>query len=352
MDVYVLDSSFEPVAVIDTFKSLIWTKRYYTCGDFELYVPADDSLLPYIQPDYFLIRDDDESVMVIEKLAIQTDVENGDFFIISGRSLESILTRRVLTSQISLNNISPILGIQELVRRCTTGTYRAIPNLSVDTSLSVSETFTAQFTGNALLDAISTICMRFGIGMKMTLSGSNMTLSFYQGQEVDVIFSQEFDNLINSNYVFDYTNYANFAHVAGEGEGLSRRGIGITLQGFYSSGLQHREIYVDARDLSSNNGEIADAEYVSMLQERGKEKLADEHSVTESFEAEIEPQTSFVYKTDYNLGDIVTVTNEYGVTAKPRIIEIIESWSDTGYTAIPTFDALEVASPTMLRDSD
>ena len=77
MDVYVLNASYEPVAVIDSFKSLIWTKRYFACGDFELYIPADKSLLEYLQPDNFLVRDDDDSVMVIEKLLLQTDAESG-----------------------------------------------------------------------------------------------------------------------------------------------------------------------------------------------------------------------------------------------------------------------------------
>ncbi len=346
MDVYVLNKSFKPVVVIDTFKSLIWTKRYYTYGDFELYIPADESLLAYLQPDYFLARDDDDSVMVIEKLEAQTDIENGDFFIVSGRSLESILTRRVIATQTTINTQSPILGIQQLMfDQClnSDNQYRYISNLSVDTeSLTIPETFRAQYTGNILLTAITEICMRYGFGMKMILSDSNMVLSFYQGKQVDVIFSQEFDNLINSDYVFDYTKYANFAQVAGEGEGTSRRTVGVTMQGTMESGLRLREIYVDARDISSDAGAISDSEYNAMLTERGKENLASEHSVTETFEAEIEPERPFAYKIDYNLGDIVTVTNEYGVTANPRIVEIIESWDETGYKAVPAFDALEV----------
>ena len=40
MELYLLDENFVAQSIIDNFKSLIWTKRYYTCGDFELYMPC------------------------------------------------------------------------------------------------------------------------------------------------------------------------------------------------------------------------------------------------------------------------------------------------------------------------
>lgn len=345
MDVYILDSNFNPVAVIDCYKSLIWTKRYYTCGDFELYVPADESLLQYFQPDYFVTRDDDDSVMIIERLEIQTDVENGDYFIVSGRSLESVLSRRIVGSQTIIKVDDVVQGLKELVTEWTYGI-----NLTIDDSLTYAYDLITQITGDVLMNAVSSICMRFGIGFRMTLSGSTLNLAFYQGSEVDVIFSPEFDNMLNSKYVFDITNYANYAKVMGEGTGLNRLSVIINRTTPGATGLALRRIYVDARDISRNDGSISTTDYLPMMIERGWEKLA-EHEVTKTFEAEINPQSPFAYKTDYNLGDIVTVTNEYGVTAKPRIVEIVESWDDTGYTAIPTFDGLEVVSNTVF-DTD
>lgn len=36
MDIIFLSPDFSETAVVDEYKSLIWTKRYYTAGDFEL----------------------------------------------------------------------------------------------------------------------------------------------------------------------------------------------------------------------------------------------------------------------------------------------------------------------------
>lgn len=345
MDIYILDKSFNSVAVVDCFKSLIWAKRYYKCGDFELYIPANTELLPLLQKDFFVVREDDDTVMIIERVFIQTDAENGDYFIISGRSLESILARRVVLSQTVIETSDVVQGIKYLVTRHTGNgdpdSYRAFPNFTIDDSLQISEDYKAQFTGQVLLDAVSSICQRFQIGFKMSLLGSNIVLSFYQGAEVDVVFSPEFDNIINSQYVTDSSNLSNYAIVAGQGEGSSRFIVNVPRATPSERGFELREIWVDARDIQSNGSEIPTTDYAWMLSERGREKLA-EHDVSSAFDAEIEASMTFAYKTDYHLGDIVTVTNEYGITANPRIVEVIESWDESGYKVVPKFDALEV----------
>ena len=363
MTVYVLDKSKLPVTVIDTYQSLIWTKRYYDCGDFELYMPANTDLLEYLQPDYFLTRDDDESVMVIEKIQIRTDAENGDTFIISGRSLESILTRRIFNKQFLLTSIGSIeSAIWACVQECTGAhsggrePYRAIPSLSVDMSgesIWVG-TIRAQFTGDTLLDGIISICKQKSIGFRMIFQGSYMLLQMYKGTEVPVVFSPEFDNVVNSTYVFDNTNFANTVYCAGEGEGSARRWVSV-IKGTFANrptGLDLHEFFADARDVSSNNGAINAYDYSEMLSERASAILS-EHAAAEGLEAEVEPDATYQYKNDYNLGDIVKVANGYGAETSKRIIEIIECWDDTGYSVIPTFEEVQDEKPSMpiLRDS-
>lgn len=346
MQVYVLDSNYIPVYVIDQFTSLIWTKRYFTYGDFELYIPASTKISDYISADTFLVRDDDSSVMVVEKIYLQTDSENGDFFIISGRSLESILLRRVFRRQFVCNDTTINGAAQSMFTECQTGysasdTSRQIQGLTVDTDYEIEKQINCQFTGQTLLDGIISLCQPDGVGIKMTVSGTSLILSFYEGTEKQVVFSPEFDNIISSEYSLDLSEYYNCAYVAGEGEGKNRK-INSAWAGsiLEFSGLALREMFVDARDISSNEGEIDETSYRIMLVARGKEKLA-ETVVNQAFEAEIEPRITYQYKTDYDLGDIVTVENYYGISRKCRIVEIIESWDDTGYKYIPKLDAVQ-----------
>lgn len=342
MDVYVLDKSFTPVAVIDSFNSLIWTKRYYKNGDFELYLPATNSVLNTMKKDYFLSRDDDDSVMIIESILATTDAENGDYITVTGRSLESILARRIILGQTIIEADDAVQGLKALVDSQTAG-YRGFPNFSVDDSLQIPADYKAQFTGQNLLDTVSSICEQYQIGMKMTVSNANIVLSFYAGNDTDVTFSPEFDNIINSQYLSDSTGLANWAVVAGQGEGKNRIILNVPLDNGLS-GFELREIWVDARDISTidgTQGGVPQQDYIEMLYQRGMEKLA-EHEVAEAFEAEVNPISTYSYKTDYDLGDKVIVQNEYGITSNPRVVEITESWDDTGYKVVPTFDTLEV----------
>jgi pyruvate/oxaloacetate carboxyltransferase len=69
------------------------------------------------------------------------------------------------------------------------------------------------------------------------------------------------------------------------------------------------------------------------------EKLS-EATATEAFEGDVE--STYEYKTDWNIGDIVQIENEFGITATSRIIEVIESEDASGHKIIPTFEKWEV----------
>jgi hypothetical protein len=47
---------------------------------------------------------------------------------------------------------------------------------------------------------------------------------------------------------------------------------------------------------------------------------------------------SYLYKTDYNVGDIVSIENEFGLTVNARIVEVTETWDKEGYTINPVFE--------------
>ena len=85
---------------------------------------------------------------------------------------------------------------------------------------------------------------------------------------------------------------------------------------------------------------LTDAEYMAQLQQRGKEKLAENVSIT-SFEGETETTIMFQYGKDFFNGDIVQIANEYGHETKARILEIVHSEDKDGYSVYPTFKTIE-----------
>lgn len=344
MDLYILDSSFTPIAVIDNFASLIWTKRYYSPGDFELYIPANKDLLTYLQMGNFIKREDDDTVMIVESIRIKTDVENGDFFTITGRSLESIIGRRIFRQQSRFSGT-----IAEIVQAAITDNFinsvirdRNVNNFIIGTMYDTPETTELQVTGDNLATWLEALCRAYSYGWKVIINNNNkIEFQLYAGNNTEVIFSDEFDNLLTTEYLINRENYKNHAYIFGEGEGSERKVTTAVINGDDFQGLDRYELYVDARDVSSNNGQIYHIDYTKMLVQRGYEKLK-EHSITRAFSGEVEPNTTYKYKVDYNLGDIVTVQTSYGIGAHPRIVEIIENWDETGYKIVPTFEEMEV----------
>lgn len=93
------------------------------------------------------------------------------------------------------------------------------------------------------------------------------------------------------------------------------------------SGLERREIYVDARDLQSDTDPekpMTLAEYVEALANRGREKLSDQQLV-QSFSATVRTlDPTYVYGVDFFLGDTITVTDERLGLSVSALVEGVE----------------------------
>jgi hypothetical protein len=83
--------------------------------------------------------------------------------------------------------------------------------------------------------------------------------------------------------------------------------------------------------------------YDVYLLSRGQGALA-EAGLEMSFEGAIVPDVTFIYKEDYNLGDIVTVRNEVGIQAAVRITEMVEVQDDNGYSMEPELVTIETVT--------
>ena len=84
---------------------------------------------------------------------------------------------------------------------------------------------------------------------------------------------------------------------------------------------------------------ISPEQYKAMLLQKGMEELNSHQSKT-TIESEVDYNGIFKYKKDFDVGDIVNVSNEFGYSGKLRITEIVTSDSVNGMTIIPTFKVI------------
>lgn len=354
MEFRVLDTSYKDIQALDSFESFIWTDRYSAWGDFEIMLAPTAENLSFLQPDNYLWSGDSEHTMIIEDVRITTDIETGNKLIITGRSLESILERRIIWGQVMLNG-----NFQQCIKRllddsiiAPTDSSRRISNFifrfsedSAITELKVD----SQFTGTNLYEAIKKLCDERNIGFKVILSDDNeFIFSLYAGEDRSynqiknpyVIFSPNFENLINSNYFASRRELKTITLVAGEGEGAERKHVEVSVDSGSDSGLNRRELYTDARDLSTNNGEISQEVYKQNLIQRGKSQLS-ENVIVKAFEGNVDTLYKYIYGRDFFMGDIVQIANEYGIEATSRITEIVRSENEEGVSIFPTFVTIE-----------
>ena len=357
MEVYVLNTSFETVKLIDDFISLIWTDRYDEAGDFELHLAMDTDLLQYLKQDYYLWNRESEHMMIIESVSIEPNVESGNKLKITGRSLESLLDRRIIWGQKILS--CPVyIGVKEILDDNFINprdSKRKVANFIFDEDIN-DERITSpdirletQYDGESVYEVISSLCKENKIGFKITLNSKNQfVFKLYAGADRTyrqtanpyVIFSPKFDNLLNSSYLESKKDYKNVTLVGGEGEGSERKTKVVGDNNI--SGLDRREIYTSAGGVSSNayEGTLADNVYQTHLKQKGIKTLA-EHLETIAFEGDLEPKLMYTYGVDYFIGDIVQLANEYGHEGYAYISELVMSHETSGVSMYPTFKTIQ-----------
>lgn len=346
----IMDQDFNLVGVIDAYDSLIWTERYDRAGDFELQIAATPQTIGMLQIDYYLYLEESEKVMIIEAIRLTTDFERGNYLKVTGRSLEAILERRIVWDQTTLDGY-----LQGQIRKLLndniispSDSERAISNFKMENSTDVVITQTqinSQYTGDNIFTVICSICRDLGLGFKVTLSSLNefvfklyngVDRSYNQDENNYVVFSPNFDNLINSEFVDNKVSYRTIGLIAGEGEGAER--IKVPVAATHDTGLERREVFIDARDIQSDE-EMELEEYLAILAQRGFEKMSDMKELNE-FSGSMDTTLSFKYGRDFFLGDIVQVENEYGIQATCRVTELIRSLNGKGYLEYPTFEMI------------
>lgn len=92
----VFDEAMVLQHICEDYKSVIWTERFHGFGDFKLTVPGTLENLQIYQLDHYLYTKGTNKLMIIEQVELNTEYSKQSMLTVSGRSLESILDRRVM----------------------------------------------------------------------------------------------------------------------------------------------------------------------------------------------------------------------------------------------------------------
>lgn len=384
MELYVLNKNFITVGIIDEYESFNWTDRYNEAGDFELVLLVTKELLNTIQSDYYLYFNKSEHLMIIEGLEIKTDSEKGDRLIVTGRSLESLLQRRILWFKIKFNLAN---GFQHAIDKMVNvsmadevniwgdeaaTTNRRIPGFKVirewnNTTLDALRMDAIEYWGENLYDIVVDLCKSRDpdVGFKVTWNHTNSDDTFnfklYIGKDrssgnsennIPISFTPRLDNIFDTDYYESVQGYKTTVLIAGQypknnqsdGEvdditTYAYRGRSLTTY----TGLYRREVFCDARNVpyKDDNGNLYNKNTVvkPALIDEGKKTLNTlSNKKAKTFEGEVDYTTVYEYGIDYTIGDVVDVADIYGHEMKARIVEVTFSDDEEGFSINPTFE--------------
>lgn len=367
-NIEVLNQNFELISVISEYESFIWTDRYNTPGDFEIYSPVTAENLQYLVRDNYIRFASSDHLMIVEDIVYESDAEgSGRRVQVVGRSLESILDRRIIWGVCDVNG-----NLQDEVQRIfneniinPSNPDRQISNFVFERSNDsriTSLTINAQYTGDTLLSIIQNITEQFDIGWKIVLNDSNQfVFSFYVGVDRSyaqndtpyVVFSPEYENVIKSTYTIAGATIKNVVLVCGEfrqntysydSDSESATATNERPKTYRTvgsgSGLARRELFANESGIEQYEG-MTEEEYEGKLDQFGTEELKN-YVLTKKFDGQYETNINFKFGTDFFIGDTVEVADEFGNQAASKVIEFI--WSNNisnGEEAYPTFRSEE-----------
>lgn len=362
MELYVLDKNFKRLGAIDSYECLVWKRNYYKSGTFSMQIIADFEQFQLLKKGNILLKNDNtKEAMYIDHRELEENEEGIEVLVVSGYSLTQWLDRRItLYKQLEKGNAETVMR-NYINTNCidTKDINRKLPNLlqGVNNNLGQEVDYNSHY--KPLLEEVEAISKANELGYRIDLDLPNKQYVFevYKGLDRTVnqdinskaIFSTEFENISNQKYIDSDNNYRNMVLVAGAGENENRKTLSI---GTDNSNFDRYELFVDARDISDKESktrivideftgeereetyevEIPIETYNKLLEARGKEKLS-ECTKIETFDCKIENTNNLIYRTDYDLGDKVSIINKkWGLLLHERIVSITETYYIEGLT--------------------
>lgn len=360
ISLFILNENFVPFYLVSDFNSLIWTDRYWACGDFQLEVIYSKEIMETIKVGHYASLGDSPNLMVIETINISYDPadKNDQIITYTGRSLESLLERRIIWGQwgsdIKTNVQSLILSLINAALVNPTKGIRRIPYFQTRSTSGLTGSqyeIAAMGDGTNLYEVAEKLCKTTALGMRCDYQESSKTVvfslfvgadrSYDQNTLPPVIFSSAYENLGPSRFTLNTREYKTVAFAVGpwvtyeekddEGNVIKKTTTRTELEvgDLYSSGLNRREIFVEASQ-----------DEPSVIADNAMQELASVNEL-ETLDSELDAKRQFVYEQDFNIGDLVQVITDFGLDKKARVTEFIRSWDASGYTEVPTFEIAE-----------
>jgi len=355
VEIYVLDSLFRRMEVVDLYESMIWTERFAEIGDFELDLKSTLANRSLFTTGTRLAINNSHRVMRVETVEDTSDSDGKLMLKIKGRSIETVLEDRVAKESMSDTTTEPkwiltgtpdeianemfdhicrngALSLADVIPFLMPGTF-----LADDTVPKSSTTIVWEQEPDFLYNAIKNLVDLYDLGFRLVRNFDTSQLYFdiYSGIDrtsrqtilAPVIFSPMLDNLQNTTEFTTVQDSKNVAYVFSPAgfEIVYGENVDPDTQGF-----ERHVLVVNATDVTIDNPDVSGA-----LIQRGTEELSKARGKS-YFDGELNQNGEYIYGIDYNVGDLVEMRNVDGIITYKRVTEQIFVCDAEGERSYPT----------------
>ena len=368
MELQVYDIPLDLQGIIDKITAFIWTRRYWECGEFRLLVPYTPQHINLLkigrlitmrekdQNGHYLPVSDSKEMGQIRHIYIRENSQGLEEIEVLGKFITGWIGKRVVLHKIAATSTIPAI-MRRIVQESVTAasnTGRRIPNITLAPLTGITRPtveYAVEEDDNALnaLEAAAKATF-LGFGIYADVRAKTYTFRIYDGKNHTAdqtanppcIFSKEFDNIYEHEYVNSVEYLRTTAYVTSDGEKDEPRFVvEVNPQ---PTGHARSEVFVSANDIKQkyrddNNNDITIPlpQYLEMLRQRGLAEL-ENHVETLAFTSKVNTHSNLVYKEDYDLGDRVTCVNKkWNVRVNVRITEVQEVYESGNQEIFVTF---------------
>lgn len=357
-------------SAINGIRTARWTERYREPGEFEIKSPISAGLRTRLPVGSLISHVDTREVMFVKSHYIDENVtEREPDLVITGNTLDAWLKNRIVGADIETyvlagdrlftNHFPYTMALDTSwaqvvtlfdahVTNTVAGNDDDVPGfVAISNQQHIGpSTSQARFIRNQPLDAaIRELLAIDDFGIKIVrpnpdnVDPTTIEFRIHNGidRTADVIFSFAFGDLENAEYFWsDDGMKTEYFCVSTYFELRSAEG---------PDGFNCRIMYVDCTDI---DGHLSDTEVVTassdtnfgnLMDIRGQQALRAQQTKA-LLGTDISKNTRYVFRTHYDVGDIVTVNGNHDISSFMRVTEHVEFQDENGESGYPTLSAL------------
>jgi|GEM_PF-2323032 len=361
MELWIYDLALNLKGIVQDTNELLWTRDFFDPGTFTLTVPCTEDNVKLLTRHSLIEKPGNAEIGIITGIKITANVREGNMLTVSGHFLDGVLGYQYI--DIASPGDSLLTVIDKQLGNLGTAGRRL--NIRVDYSVGVDFPYNNGFWLANLSEYASAVCRRMLCSLNVMFSHSptkELVLSARYGSDRTVnqstlprvVFSYDFENLIYSDYefsesgqvttVYGYTTAPDnvpgprptYLH-GSEYTGYNRKETAIEVDAVIEEYEQQIVESISAEGVPTYRIiKLQRIDYGATMAKLQTETANEVRETTQNLTGGVDFRRG--YKTEYDLGDIVTVSNpKYGVLMHPRITQVREFFNRSGTTVEPVF---------------